>query len=164
VPFGNPPSFQLHFRAASYLVIRIDLAAGGAMPSFISHSPLYHTHEPTASKPTVSAPDRLNITVSRRQEAGKRLLGFLIRLALQSGSTDLFIVAETESLQAVAKSAGNWSTLMAHQTFHATQVLDAIESLSPSGLLTVEHNGTASVWKVAFGRVSGGEEVFLNRI
>lgn len=135
------------------------------MPSFISsHSPFSQTHEPTASKPTVSAPARLDIAASRKQEAGKRLLGFLIRLALQSDSTDLFIVAQSESLQAVGKSAGQWTTLMAHQTFHATHVMDAIESLSPAGLMTVEQDGIASVWKVSFGKVCGGEEVLLNRL
>lgn len=129
------------------------------MPSFISYSPLE-----TAPKATVCAPERLHVKASRKQQAGKRLLGFVVRMALQSKATDLYMVATSENLLAVSKVAEQWNVAMDHASFHAFDILDAIEELSPSGFMTVEQNGVATVWKVAFARVSGGEEVFLNRV
>ena len=124
------------------------------MPSFISHSPTMNLNPGT-----VLTPDRLSIKDSRKQEAGKRLLGFLVRLALQSKVSDLWIVPQEQSLLAMGKADEQWSVLINHVSFHAEQVLDAIEALSPTGLMTVVQNGVASVWKVSFS----SEDVLLQR-
>lgn len=126
----------------------------------ISYSPVL---ESPTSQPA-AAPSRLELKASRTQEVGRRLLGLLARLALEAGASRLWLVTEEQSLVALGKRDGEWSVLMRHTTFHAAAVLDAIEELSPNGVLTVQSHGIASLWQVSFGRVEGGEEVFLKRL
>jgi hypothetical protein len=140
-------------QARSYL-------AGGAMPSFISYSPSFDLNPDVVQAPAQRAPERLNIKDSRKQDAGKRLLGFLVRLALQSDVSDLWIVPTDESLLAMGKSEEQWSVVMKHRSFHALDVLDAVDDLSPAGLMTVVQDGVASVWKVSFSP----DDVLLSRV
>jgi hypothetical protein len=125
------------------------------------------SYSPVVESPqfqTVAAPSRLELKQSRTQEVGRRILGLLARLALESRASRLWLVSEEQTIVALGKRDDEWSVLMKHTTFHANAVLDAIEELSPNGVLTVESHGVASLWQVSFGRVEGGEEVLLVRL
>lgn len=126
----------------------------------ISYSPVLES--PVSQLAT--APSRLELKASRTQEVGRRILGLLARLGLEARASSLWLVSEEQSLVALGKRDDEWSVLMKHATFHASAVLDAIEELSPNGVLTVESYGVASLWQVCFGRVEGGEEVLLKRL
>ena len=126
----------------------------------ISYSPVL---ESPASK-RVIAPSRLEIQSSRSQEVGRRILGLLVRLALDAKASRLWLVPQEESLVALGKTGEDWSVLMKHRTFHTDAVLDAIDELSPGGILTVERQGVASLWSASFSRTDGREEVLLKRL
>ncbi|MCA9777928.1 MAG: hypothetical protein KC800_14465 [Candidatus Eremiobacteraeota bacterium] len=126
----------------------------------ISYSPVLES--PTSQG--VVAPARLEIQSSRAQEIGRRILGLLVRLALDAESSRLWLVPQEESLVALGKTNEGWSVLMKHRTFHADAVLTAIDELSPGGVLTVERHGVASHWSASFSRADGREEVLLKRL
>jgi hypothetical protein len=127
------------------------------MPSFISYSPSIDLNSDAV--PVSLAPGRLSVKDSRKQDVGSRLLGFLLRLALESDVSDLWIVPQEQNLLTLGKTDEQWSVLMNHASFHAEEVLDAIEALSAGGLMTVVQNGVASVWKVSFS----SDDVLLQR-
>ena len=65
----------------------------------ISYSPVVES--PQAQ--TVAAPSRLELKQSRTQEVGRRILGLLARLALETRASRLWLVSEEQTIVALGK-------------------------------------------------------------